>query len=192
MFIYKLMCSYVSSVNVWKTVLSWMENIMKSQMIICAIIGLLLTFGCYKNKSSCDTARAAYPSIASINEAMARAKSTSADFVHTFHARKPGTRDFFVKKAYIGISGGEEHIWIKVIDEQGGVCQGVAYGHTERTQGGVKLGQKVSVKITEISDWKYKDGNKLIGGYTLRYYIDTMPISSKERAAFLRKVGFEP
>ncbi|MFA5205916.1 MAG: DUF2314 domain-containing protein [Lentisphaeria bacterium] len=159
---------------------------MKYQVVIYATISLMLTFGCYKRKSSYYTTVAAYTST---NEAAAGAKATLDDFVRVFHAREPGTKDFCVKKTYIGGSGGEEHCWIRITGEQSGVFQGVVNSHTEHTQGEVKLGQEVSVKKNDISDWKYKDGNKLIGGYTLRYYIDNMP--PQERAILLKKVGFE-
>ena len=53
----------------------------------------------------------------------------------------------------------------------------------------MKNGDSVSLNITEISDWKYQDGKKLVGGYTIRYFVDRM--SPKEKAEFLKEAGFE-
>jgi uncharacterized protein YegJ (DUF2314 family) len=49
--------------------------------------------------------------------------------------------------------------------------------------------QKVSVNITEISDWKYQQGKKLIGGYTIRYFLERM--TPAEREEELKAAGFE-
>ena len=79
-------------------------------------------------------------------------------------------------------------MWIEVTDEHDGVIQGIVNNEAEETDE-VKFGQKVSLKITEISDWKYLDGKKLIGGYTIRYFLDKM--SPEEREAFLKEAGYE-
>ena len=172
---------------VWTLILCGAETTMKYLIIICAAISLLLTSGCSRRKPSNDAAAIAAED-AAMNEAVAKAQVTSADFVRAFHARAPGTKDFYIKKAYPVASGGEEHMWIKVTDEQDGIFQGIVANEAEHTQE-VKIGQKVSVQIAEISDWKYQDGKKLIGGYTIRYFVDKM--SPTERAAFLREAGFE-
>jgi uncharacterized protein YegJ (DUF2314 family) len=44
----------------------------------------------------------------------------------------------------------------------------------------VRLGQKVTVAPSEISDWMYVENRKLVGGYTLRALRDAM--SPAERA----------
>ena len=51
------------------------------------------------------------------------------------------------------------------------------------------MGQQVSLKLSEISDWKYQKGKKLVGGFTIRYLADRMP--PKEREALLKEAGFE-
>jgi uncharacterized protein YegJ (DUF2314 family) len=123
-----------------------------------------------------------------MNAAIAKAKATSADFVRALHERKPGTTEFFVKKPYPTPGGGSEHMWIEVSDEKDGVLTGTIANDAEETRE-VKNGQKVTLNLSEISDWKYQDGKKLIGGYTIRYFIDKM--SPKERAEFLQQAGIE-
>ncbi len=123
-----------------------------------------------------------------MNAAIEKAKATVGDFVRAFHAQKPGTTDFCVKKPYPTPSGGQEHMWIEVTGEEAGVLHGVVVNEAEDTRE-VKNGQEVSLCITEISDWKYQEGKKLIGGYTIRYFVEKM--APKEREEFLKQAGFE-
>jgi uncharacterized protein YegJ (DUF2314 family) len=125
---------------------------------------------------------------AAMNAAIEKAKSTVNDFVQAFHAQKPGTKDFFVKKPYKTPAGQMEHMWIEVEKEQGGVLKGHIANEAEETQE-VKIGQAVSLKTSEISDWKFQDGKKLVGGFTIRYFVERM--SPKEREAFLKEAGFD-
>jgi len=120
--------------------------------------------------------------------AIEKAKATIDEFVQAFHAQKPNAKEFFVKKPYPTPTGGEEHMWIEVIEEEKGVLKGRIANDAEDTRE-VKIGQMVSLKVSEISDWKYQDGNKLVGGYTIRYFIEKM--SPKEREAFFKEAGFE-
>ena len=123
-----------------------------------------------------------------MNAAIEQAKASRNDFIKAFQARKPGTKDFFVKKPYRTPAGGDEHMWIEVLEEEKGVLKGRVTNEAEETRE-VRNGQTVSFNISEISDWKYQDGKKLIGGYTIRYFVERM--SSKERAAFLAEAGFD-
>jgi uncharacterized protein YegJ (DUF2314 family) len=75
-----------------------------------------------------------------------------------------------------------------VTGEKNGTIEGTIANDAEETRL-VKMGQKVSLNISEISDWKYQDGKKLIGGFTIRYFVNKMP--PKEREAFLKEEGFE-
>jgi uncharacterized protein YegJ (DUF2314 family) len=125
---------------------------------------------------------------AAMDAAIAKAKATSADFITAFHAQKPGTKDFFVKKPYPTPKGSQEHMWIEVQEEHNGSLKGVIANEAEETRE-VKMGDAVALNTSEISDWKYQDGKKLIGGYTIRYFVDRM--SPKEREEFLNENGFE-
>jgi len=160
---------------------------MKALLAILVTVTFLVTSGCSRSKEGDNYTQVASED-AAMNAAIAKAKATSTDFVRAFHAGRPGTKDFFVKNPYPTPSGGQEHMWIEVTEEHAGVLQGVVANEAEETRE-VKNGQKVSLKITAISDWKYQDGKKLIGGYTIRYFVDKM--SPKEREAFLKEVGFE-
>src|SRR6185295_15822653 len=94
--------------------------------------------------------------------AVAKAISTTNDFVTAFRAKKPETKNFFLKKPYPTPGGSQEHMWIEINGEGDGVFSGTVANEAEETKS-VKMGQKVFVKLDEISDWKYEDGKKLIG-----------------------------
>jgi uncharacterized protein YegJ (DUF2314 family) len=78
---------------------------------------------------------------AAMNAAIEKAKSTVSDFVQAFHAQKPGTKDFFVKKPYKTPSGQMEHMWIEVQEELDGVLKGHIANEAEETRE-VKMGKR--------------------------------------------------
>ncbi|HBC87874.1 MAG TPA: hypothetical protein DCZ94_13040 [Lentisphaeria bacterium] len=158
------------------------------KILIAIMMALTLVFsGCSKSKDA-DPVIQVKADDKAMNDAIAKAKASSKDFVAAFHAKKSGTNAFSVKKPYPTPDGGHEHMWIDVTDESNGIIQGIVANDADATLE-VKLGQKVSLKLEEISDWKYQDGKKMIGGYTVRYFIDRM--SPKEREEFLKEAGFE-
>jgi uncharacterized protein YegJ (DUF2314 family) len=148
---------------------------------------LLVIAGCSRSKEG-DNYSGVSADDPAMNAAIAKAKATSAEFIRAFHEQKAGTTDFYVKKPYPTPSGSKEHMWISVSAEKDGVLTGTIANEAEETRE-VKNGQQVTLNISEISDWKYQDGKKLVGGYTIRYFIDQM--SPKERAEFLKQAGFE-
>lgn len=160
---------------------------MRTFSIILLALGLIGLAGCSRSDEGGNYTHVE-DNDAAMNAAIAKAKATSAEFIAAFHAQKPGTKDFFVKKPYPTPKGSQEHMWIEVHEEHDGVLKGVVANEAEDTRA-VKMGDEVTVNISEISDWKYQDGKKLIGGYTIRYFIDRM--SPKEREEFLKENGFE-
>jgi uncharacterized protein YegJ (DUF2314 family) len=157
-----------------------------SSLLISAT--LLLFAGCSRGPKEGDNYSAVDPNDQAMQQAIEKAKATSAEFVQAFHAKKAGTTDFFVKKPFGTPGGGKEHMWIEVTAEEKGVVKGLVANEAEETRE-VKMGQPVSLNISEITDWKYQDGKKLVGGYTIRYFINQM--SPEERAEFLKQAGFE-
>lgn len=151
------------------------------------VVGILAWPGCSRTKQG-DNYTSVSADDQAMNEAIAKAKATSGDFVKALHEQREGTTDFYVKKPYPTPDGGEEHMWIEVSGETNGVITGIISNDAEDTRV-VKFGQQVSVKIDEISDWKYTDGRKLVGGYTVRVLLDRMP--PKEREQLLKEGGFE-
>jgi uncharacterized protein YegJ (DUF2314 family) len=159
----------------------------RALLTIIAAVALAAATGCSRSKEGDNYTHVASED-AMMNAAIEKAKATAGDFVAAFHAQKPGANSYFVKKPYRTPNGEHEHMWIEVLEEENGVLKGRIANEAEETRE-VKMGQLVSLKISEISDWKYQDGNKLIGGYTIRYFVEKM--SPKEREAFLKGAGFE-
>lgn len=160
---------------------------MRVFLLILMLAGVTGLTGCSRNTEGNNYTQVDDKD-AAMNAAIAQAKSTVGEFVKAFHAQKPGTAEFFVKKPYPTPSGEEEHMWIEVLAEQDGGLQGRVANDAEDTRE-VKLGQEVTLKTSEISDWKYRDGKKMIGGFTIRYFLDRM--SPKEREAFLKEANIE-
>lgn len=161
---------------------------MKKVLLIFAGIAMLMGTGCSrKAESEADNLKAVQREDHAMSAAIAKAKESSADFLRAFHEQQPDTKDFYVKKPYPTPSKNNEHMWIEVAAEKNGVISGVIANNAEETRE-VKLGDAVTVKISEISDWRYTKANKLVGGYTIRYFVDKM--SPLEKREFLKKAGF--
>jgi uncharacterized protein YegJ (DUF2314 family) len=72
---------------------------MRALMMIVLALGLTGLAGCSRSNEGGN-----YTDVkdddAAMNAAIAKAKATSAEFITAFHAQKPGTKNFFVKKPY--------------------------------------------------------------------------------------------
>lgn len=124
---------------------------------------------------------------AAMNAAMAKAKETFPDFVTALRSRNPAHRDFAVKKPYATPGGIDEHMWIDNIREVAGGFEGTIANEPNDTRL-VKYGQEVRFTPAEISDWKYVDGDLLVGGFTIRYFFERM--SPEEKEALEKEAGF--
>lgn len=162
-------------------------NLMRLLATLFATLMLIATMSCSRNKEGKN-----YQDVSDddpvMNAAIAKAKATTDDFVKAFHAQKAGTTDFSVKKPYPTPNGEQEHMWIAVTEEKDGMLHGIVANEAEATRE-VTNGQPVTLKLSEISDWKYTDGKKLVGGYTIRYFYDKM--SPQEKQEFLKESGME-
>jgi uncharacterized protein YegJ (DUF2314 family) len=156
-------------------------------ILTLAALSLLFVSACSRNKEGNNYTQVD-SNDAAMNAAIARAKATSGDFIRAFHEQKAGTKNYCVKKPFPTPDGGAEHMWIEVLSETNGVISGVVANDAEETHA-VKVGQHVSLNVSEISDWMYVDGRKLIGGYTIRYIYDQK--SPKEKEEFIKEAGFD-
>jgi len=125
---------------------------------------------------------------AAMNAAIEKAKASIDQFHQAFLAQKSGTKEFYVKKAFPTPDGDTEHIWVEVYELQDGVFKGTIVNEPVETKV-VEFGQAVEVKSSEITDWKYEDGRKLVGGFTIRCFVEMM--TPEEKQAFLEEAGFE-
>jgi uncharacterized protein YegJ (DUF2314 family) len=102
-----------------------------------------------------------------LDRAVAKAKETYTQLVAALKDREPQHRGHAVKKPFATRSGDREHIWISDVSWDGDGFSGVINNEPVETQE-VKLGDRVKVTPDELSDWMYIDGNRIVGGYTIR------------------------
>jgi uncharacterized protein YegJ (DUF2314 family) len=122
-----------------------------------------------------------------MHQAVTQARKTVGEFIAALNHPAPGQKDFEVKKPFIQ-NGQVEHIWLSDVQFVGNRFQGRVDNQPRKIQG-LKLGQLVSVKPSEISDWLYIDHGKLVGGYTVRVHYNEL--SPKEKQEFDRAADFK-
>lgn len=128
------------------------------------------------------------PEDTTINKAIDKAKNTLADFNKALQSKNPSYSEFAVKKKYLTNNGYAEHMWIAGITIENGDYKGFLNNDPEQNIG-VKLGDKVTVKKSEITDWMYLDNDVLKGGYTIRAIRNKL--SKEERKKMDADLGFK-
>lgn len=101
-----------------------------------------------------------------MNAAIAEAKRTIPHFLAVLRNPPRGTSDLWIKYPLEGT----EHIWVENLRRVGDRIEGrlMNVPIDER----YKLGQAVSVPITQISDWAYRDAQGVVqGNRTTRYLL---------------------
>src|SRR5215831_2661060 len=78
---------------------------------LLAVVGFSMLMGCSRDKEGGNYTHVESDD-AAMNAAIEKAKNTVGEFVTAFHAQKPNSKDFFVKKPYPTPKGEHEHMWI--------------------------------------------------------------------------------
>lgn len=114
-----------------------------------------------------------------MNAAIAEARRTTPEFLAVLSRPPAGARDFAFKYPLEGW----EHIWVENVERKGNSLRGqlanvpIAEGYSR--------GQTVTVPISVISDWAWRDGKGVMQGHrTTRV---TLPKLSPEDARALRE-----
>ncbi|MRR12578.1 DUF2314 domain-containing protein [bacterium] len=124
---------------------------------------------------------------AAMNEAISKARATLPAFQAVLAAPPPGSSSFAVKVAFAyGKDGGAEHIWLTEPQFTGENVSGLINNEPVDVTH-LKLGQRVTAPVTDISDWMYSQNDVLKGGETVRTLLNRMP--PEERAETLRSMG---
>jgi uncharacterized protein YegJ (DUF2314 family) len=124
---------------------------------------------------------------AAMHQAVTEARKTVKKFIVALKHPAPGQQDFEVKKPFA--EGDQvEHIWLSDVRLVGNHFEGQIDNQPRKVQG-FKLGQLVSVKPKEISDWLYIDNGKLVGGYTVRAHYNEL--SPQQKQEFDRDADFK-
>ena len=121
-----------------------------------------------------------------MERAVHQAQRTLGKFMAALTSPKPGQTGFAVKKRCIE---GEkcEHIWLTDVRFDGRVLRGKVDNNPVDMKG-LRVGQKVTVRPEEISDWMYVENGRLVGGYTVRAYYRNLPAAEKRQ--FAQNAGF--
>src|SRR5262249_55478220 len=121
-----------------------------------------------------------------MNAAIEKARGSVQTFITALRSPKRTQSSFSVKMAF---SDGkhQEHIWLSSVRYDGTKFHGTVDNKPEKITT-IKLGDRVSVERSKISDWMYVENRTLVGGHTIRVLRDVM--SPKEREEFDRTVPF--
>jgi uncharacterized protein YegJ (DUF2314 family) len=119
---------------------------------------------------------------AGMNAAVARGRSTLADFFMHVGSPAPGETGFLIKYDLLPEPNQAEFIWAEVISHTPGVT--IAKLANEPRDTRFKMGQRVTVSDGEIIDWGYYKGGVMQGQFTTRALLSTV---SPEEAAAIRK-----
>jgi uncharacterized protein YegJ (DUF2314 family) len=98
--------------------------------------------------------------------AMARARSTLDRFIADLQSPKPGQEYFSVKAKLPTSAGSFEHIWVEGLTYEGGIFRG-KLANDPVDLPGLKLGDSVSVKRADVSDWMIDGREGMEGGFTV-------------------------
>lgn len=121
-----------------------------------------------------------------MHQAVHQAQRTRGKFMAALTAPQPGQTGFAVKKRCI--EGNKcEHIWLTDLQFDGRVLRGKIDNRPIEMKS-LRVGQKVTVRPEEISDWMYVENGKLVGGYTVRAFYRKLPAAQKRQ--FAQNVGF--
>lgn len=104
------------------------------------------------------------------------------------HLKSPiAGQEYFSIKVMIEDAGRVEHIWLTApdFDEEGNLFGEV--GNEPVQVKTVKLGQKIGVMRSLISDWMIVENGRLVGGYTIRAIREGLP--ETERQTFDESIG---
>ncbi|MGI8436907.1 MAG: YegJ family protein [Chthoniobacterales bacterium] len=108
-------------------------------------------------------------------------------FMAALRAKKPGDSSFEIKK---GFMDGEnyEHLWITDVTYDGKNFHGTIDNKPVDVKN-VHLGQRVTVKPGDVSDWMFVKNGDLMGGYTTRVLYARL--SKEQKAEFDREAEFK-
>ncbi len=104
-------------------------------------------------------------------------------FWQRFDAPAETEYDFLVRAEIAQVDGGgpSEELWVEVISRtpETGAIEGVLASQPE-TLSGLSRGDRVSLDEKEVIDWAFFSGMQLLGHYTTRVRLPTMPPDQAE------------
>lgn len=117
--------------------------------------------------------------------AVSRARRSVRTFITALDHPTAAQRNFEVKKPFIH-DGKLEHIWLSGVTYHRGHFHGLVDNQPVHIPD-VRMGDRVSVNVDEITDWAFVENDRLVGGYTIRVLFKDL--SPEEQRTFLEKAG---
>jgi uncharacterized protein YegJ (DUF2314 family) len=153
-----------------------MKHSLLQQFVLPALgLALLSLSNCHSNGDAANAKieRAGEPTIYNVKSddpemdaAIQDSKATLPEFLHVFERQDTATSDFALKVHYD--DGPEpEHLWLANLSKQNGKLYGVVSNLPEFTKA-VKEGETVAIDTSKVSDWKYVQNHRLVGGRTIK------------------------
>jgi uncharacterized protein YegJ (DUF2314 family) len=107
-----------------------------------------------------------------MNAAMAKARETLPQFWQEFNHPAQGEMNFCLK---VRIRDGKEveHFWVANLEKKDEKTFGLINNDPDLVHN-VKLGDRIEIPDTDISDWTYMRDGKIVGNYTLRVLFKQM------------------
>lgn len=156
--------------------------------IVGIAIGILLLWFFWRILSRPGNVVGAAADDEALNAAKSEARETVETFLSVLRSPQPNQTDLTVKKSFPLPENASEHLWINNLTYDGTLIHGHIANDPIHLES-VKIGDKVSVSPKEVTDWKYLEHGKLVGGYTIRIFYDRM--DNKQKKQFLDSLGFK-
>jgi uncharacterized protein YegJ (DUF2314 family) len=86
---------------------------------------------------------------------------------------------------------GMEQLWLSDIRYKDGVYYGVV-ANTPFYISSIQKGDTVTFSAEDITDWMYTSGEKIIGGYSIKYLLDMLPEHSEEQQHIMKMLPEPP
>jgi uncharacterized protein YegJ (DUF2314 family) len=163
-------------------------------ILIASLVVVMAETGCSRKRmkdgypeSSKDKTISVAGDDAEMNAAIEKARSTLPVFWKTFD--KPMNGEYaFSLKVKITDANGIEHFWVDKIERNAGKIF-ANVGNDPNTVKSVKFGQRIEVLEADITDWMFLRNGKIVGNYTIRPLLKSMP---KEKADKVKEKLEEP
>lgn len=143
--------------------------------LLALLLGTAGVVGCSKttHANSDDPVTSIPHDDAEMNAAIAKARETLPKFWAAFDHPEPG-QDMFSLKVKITDGKEVEHFWTEKVEKKDGKIF-ATIGNDAELVHNVKMGDRIEVPESDISDWFYLQNRKMVGNYTIRVLFKHMP-----------------
>jgi len=159
-----------------------MNRIRKSILVLAAFLLVMVT-ACSKGDKTIGVAE----KDPEMTAAISKARETLPQFWQVFDKRAHGESGFSLK-VRITDTKGTEHFWATDIDRREGKLMGNINNDPDIVSS-VRLGDRIVIPETDITDWLYMRDGKMVGNYTLKPLLKQMPPAEVER---LKRIMTDP